>query len=42
MKNNLDTPVAKQCRTLYTKMSEYAVMLYTGKHVAIKNQPLVL
>ena len=39
MKNNLDTPVAKQCRALYTKMSKYAVTLNTGKRVAIKNGP---
>ena len=24
---------------VYTKMSKYAVTLYTGKHVAIKNRP---
>ena len=31
MKNNLDTPVAKQCRALYTKMS---VMSYTDIRTA--------
>ena len=37
MKNNLDTPVAKQCRALYTKMSKYAVTSYTYIHIPIKN-----
>ena len=32
MKNNLDTPVAKQCRALFTKMSKYAVTLYMYRH----------
>ena len=39
MKNNLDAPVAKQCRPLYTKMSKYTVTSYTDIHVPIKNGP---